>query len=409
MVHQTMKTKIKSAASASTMSNHMVCRAYRAAARALLASASLALLLAGCASAPPSRTAPAPVEERGPAPKAVVVPAVPDSPSTPGARWIAASYAELPGWSVDRTREAWVALQRSCQRPTSAWQRFCAEATTSPWPADDAATRAWLEARLVPWRIVAPDGSEQGLATGYFEPQLEASRLPRGAMRHPLYRPPADLATRVPWYTRAQLDALPMVQAALRGREIAYLADPLDVLLVQVQGSARLRVTEADGRVTPQRVSWAGHNGHPYVSIGRWLLDRREVTDASWPAIRDWARRNPTRVSELLAANPRLVFFRDEPLPDPSVGPRGAQGVALLPERSVAVDPSAIPLGTPLWLDTSEPLSATPLRRLVLAQDTGSAITGAVRVDYFWGSSERAEQQAGRMKQPLRLWVLWPR
>jgi len=328
----------------------------------------------------------------------------------PGARWVAASWADLPGWSADRTREAWIGLQRSCQRPAPAWQRVCADATGGPWPADDAATRAWLEARLTPYRVSAADGNAEGLATGYFEPQLDASRTPRGAMRHALHQPPADLATRKPWYTRAQLDALPAVQASLRGREIAYVADPLDVLLVQVQGSGRLRIAEADGRITNARVSFAGHNGQPYVSLGRWLVDRRELSDASWPAIREWTKRNPTRVSELLAANPRLVFFREEPLPpDASLGPRGAQGVALTAERSIAVDPTAVPLGTPVWLDTTEPLTATPLRRLVLAQDTGSAIAGAVRADYFWGSGERAEQQAGRMKQPLRLWALWPR
>ena len=112
---------------------------------------------------------------------------------------------------------------------------------------------------------------------------------------------------------------------------------------------------------------------------------------------------------ELLAANPRVVFFREEPLPDPNLGPRGAQGVALTPERSIAVDPQSLPYGSRVWLDTTEPLTATPLRRLVLAQDTGSAITGAVRADYFWGWGEDAEQQAGRMKQPLRMWVLWPK
>jgi membrane-bound lytic murein transglycosylase A len=374
----------------------MVARAYRAAA--------LGVLLAGCASAPPPTrpTGPAPIEDRArPTPPAA-------APVMPGARWTAATWADLPGWGADRTREAWVALRRSCQRPMPAWQRVCNDAPAQP-PVDDAAARAWLEARLVPFRVSAADGNAEGLATGYFEPQLEASRTPRGAMRHALHQPPSDLATRKPWYTRAQLDALPNVQASLRGREIAHLADPLDVLLVQVQGSARLRITEPDGRVTSARVAWAGHNGHPYVSLGRWLIDKRELTDASWPAIRDWARRNPTRVSELLAVNPRLVFFREEPLPDPSLGPRGAQAVALSAERSIAVDPNAIPLGTPVWLDTTEPLTATPLRRLVLAQDTGSAITGAVRVDYFWGSGERAEQQAGRMKQPLRLWALWPR
>jgi membrane-bound lytic murein transglycosylase A len=393
MVHQTMKTRISSAPSASTISSHMGARAYRAAA--------LALLLAGCASVPPP-SGPAPVEDR--------VRATPPNtaPAMPGARWTTAAWTDLPGWNADRTREAWSALRRSCQRPAPAWQRVCAEAQAVQ-PADDDDARAWFELRLVPFRVSAADGNAEGLATGYFEPQLDASRAPRGALRHALHQPPADLATRKPWYTRAQLDALPAVQAALRGREIAHLADPLDVLLVQVQGSARLRITEPDGRVTSARVSYAGHNGHAYVSLGRWLLDKRELTDASWPAIRDWAKRHPTRVSELLAVNPRLVFFREEPLPDAGLGPRGSQGVALTAERSIAVDPGAIPLGTPVWLDTTEPLSATPLRRLVLAQDTGSAITGAVRADYFWGSGERAEAQAGRMKQPLRLWALWPR
>jgi len=161
----------------------------------------------------------------------------------------------------------------------------------------------------------------------------------------------------------------------------------------------------------PHLLCHAGHNDHPYVSIGRWLIDQGELRagEASWPAIRDWARRNPQRISQLLAANPRVVFFREEPLPDANLGPRGSQGVALTPGRSIAVDPAAVPLGTPVWLDTTEPLTATPLRRLVLAQDTGSAIGGAVRADFFWGWGERAEQQAGRMKQPLRMWVLWPK
>ncbi|HEV8312759.1 MAG TPA: 3D domain-containing protein, partial [Burkholderiaceae bacterium] len=124
---------------------------------------------------------------------------------------------------------------------------------------------------------------------------------------------------------------------------------------------------------------------------------------------RDWAKRNPKRINELLWSNPRVVFFREEPLPDASLGPRGAQGVPLTPGRSVAVDAQSVPYGTPLWLDTTEPLTSTPLRRLVLAQDTGSAIVGAVRVDYFWGWGADAEAQAGRMKQPLRLWALWPK
>jgi membrane-bound lytic murein transglycosylase A len=332
------------------------------------------------------------------------------------ARWVPAAWSDLPGWTNDRTLEALGALRRSCERiapdQQRAWQPLCAEALRAA-PASDAAARAWIEQRLAPYRVMPLDtaASGEGLATGYFEPVIDASRMPRGAMNVPLYRPPADLAARKPWYTRAEIDTLPAAQAALRGREIAYVADPIDALLLQVQGSGRLRVAEADGRVNTVRLAWAGHNDHAYVSIGRWLLDKGELkgNDASWPAIRDWVRRNPQRVPQMLAANPRFVFFREEPLPDASVGPRGSQGVALTPERSIAVDPRAIPLGTPVWLDTTEPLTSTPLRRLVLAQDTGNAITGAVRADYFWGTGERAEQQAGRMKQPLRMWVLWPR
>jgi len=158
-------------------------------------------------------------------------------------------------------------------------------------------------------------------------------------------------------------------------------------------------------------VAYAGHNDQPYKSVGRWLVEQGELRleQASWPAIRAWAKQHPKRVDEMLWANPRVVFFREEPLPDPAVGPKGAQGVPLTPGRSIAVDPLSVPYGTPVWLDTSEPLSATQLRRLVVAQDTGSAIIGAVRADYFWGWGEAAEVQAGRMKQTLRYWVLWPK
>jgi membrane-bound lytic murein transglycosylase A len=298
------------------------------------------------------------------------------------------------------------------QREAPAWLRLCQDALRTQ-PADDAATRTWLMQRLAPYRVLPLDANApgEGLATGYFEPLIDASRTPRGTLRVPLYSPPADLATRKPWYTRAQIENLPAAQAALRGREIAYVADPLDALMLQVQGSGRVRLVAADGRTQTVRLAFAGHNDQPYQSIGRWLIDQGELRpgEASWPAIRDWARRFPKRVPEMLAANPRVVFFREEPLPDANLGPRGAQGVALVPERSIAVDPKSLPYGTPVWLDTTEPLTATPLRRLVLAQDTGSAITGAVRADYFWGWGDRAEQQAGRMKQPLKMWVLWPK
>jgi membrane-bound lytic murein transglycosylase A len=214
-----------------------------------------------------------------------------------------------------------------------------------------------------------------------------------------------------PFWTRQQLDTLPAAAATLRGHEIAWVADPMDALLLQIQGSGRLRFAAPDGRQQTVRLAFAAHNDQPYKSVGRWLIERGELTaeSASWPAIRAWARLNPKRVQELVWSNPRVIFFREEPLPDPAVGPRGAQGVPLVPGRSIAVDPASVPYGTPVWLDTTEPLATTPLRRLVMAQDTGSAIVGAVRADYFWGWGEIAEAQAGRMKQALRAWALWPR
>lgn len=300
----------------------------------------------------------------------------------------------------------------------AAWSTACQELRSLPAlntqgdaTPDDAAVRDWLQRRFDVYRVETPEGHTEGLATGYFEPAFEASRQPTATMKHALHRPPADLATRKPWYTREQSETLPAARAALRGREIAYVADPLDVLMVQIQGSGRLRITEADGRVSTVRIAYAGHNDHTYQSVGRWLINQGELRadDAAWPGIRAWARRNPARVQEMIWANPRLVFFREEPLPDPSVGPRGAQGVPLTPERSVAIDPRSVPYGTPLWLDTVEPLTNAAIRRLTVAQDTGSAIVGAVRVDYYWGPGDRAEQQASRMKHKLRMWALLPR
>ncbi|HEY0821225.1 MAG TPA: MltA domain-containing protein, partial [Rhizobacter sp.] len=249
------------------------------------------------------------------------------------------------------------------------------------------------------------------LVTGYFEPLVEARRVAGGQFRIPLHGVPADLASRKPYWTRQQIATVPAAQAALRPTTIAYVADPLDALVLQIQGSGRLQLTEANGQRKLLRVAYAGHNDHPYGSVGKWLIEQGELRtgEASWPAIKAWARANPKRQNEMLWSNPRYVFFREEALPDPALGPKGGQGVPLTPGRSIAVDPQSVPYGAPVWLDTTEPLTSTPLRRLVMAQDTGSAIVGAVRADYFWGWGDTAEQQAGRMKQPLRMWVLWPR
>ena len=332
----------------------------------------------------------------------------------PRSRWLLASWSELPGWSADRASEAMPALLRSCERPAPAWVGACGQARREAVAllADDALARAWLEGHLRPWRVESLEGETAGLATGYFEPLVEASRRPRPGFRVAVYGPPGDLATRKPYWTRQQLDTLPAARRSLAGNEIAWLRDPLDALLLQVQGSGRLSfVDEQDKPRELVRMAYAAHNEQPYKSVGRWLVEQGELRleQASWPAIRAWAKQHPKRVDEMLWANPRFVFFREEAMPDPAVGPKGAQGVALTPGRSIAVDPLSVPYGTPVWLDTSEPLSAMPLRRLVVAQDTGSAIVGAVRADYFWGWGEAAEAQAGRMKQALRYWVLWPK
>jgi membrane-bound lytic murein transglycosylase A len=366
--------------------------------------------LASCSSPPPPRPAvPAePPEVINPLPITMVNPTI----VRPRARWVPVEWRQLPGWAADPTAQWWTALLRGCERPAPEWAALCAQALAAATPAfSDEAARAWLQQRLQPYRVESLDGAPDGLLTGYFEPLVEASRVARGRFRVPLYAPPADLDKRKPYWTRQQIDTLPAAQAGLRGRALAYVADPLDALILHIQGSGRLNVTEADGRRQLVRVAYAAHNDQPYQSVGRWLIDQGELpaAQASWPAIKAWAKQHPKRVNELLWSNPRVVFFREEPLPDAQLGPKGAQGAALTPGRSIAVDPLSVPFGTPVWLDSTEPLSSTPLRRLVMAQDTGSAITGAVRADYFWGWGDTAEAQAGRMKQPLAMWVLWPK
>ncbi len=391
------------------MSN--VLRRCRAALWAALSAAILGLL-AACASPPPNTPAPATGAPPATTANPFGVPMVNATIVRARARWVPVDWAELPGWADDRVSETWPALLRGCEKPAFDWVSLCAQARAATTAAfSDDAARAWLQQRLQAYRVESLEGRPDGLATGYFEPLVEATRLPRAGFRVPLYGLPGDLATRKPYWTRQQIDTSAAAQRSLRGRALAYVADPLDALILQIQGSGRLNVMEANGKRKLVRVAFAGHNEQPYRSVGRWLIDQGELTpvQVSWPGIKEWARRNPKRLNEMLWANPRMVFFREEPLPDPQLGPKGGQAVALTPGRSIAVDTLAVPYGAPVWLDTTEPLSSTPLRRLAMAQDTGTAITGAVRADYFWGWGGEAENLAGRMKQPLRLWVLWPK
>ncbi|TXD16883.1 transglycosylase [Extensimonas vulgaris] len=341
-------------------------------------------------------------------PPAAPVSSNPAPASAGKSRWVPASWDELPGFADDTLYEAWNAWIKSCERPAPAFAPLCREVRQLSIASGEE-QRVWMVARLQPYRIESADGNPEGLLTGYYEPLFDAARKPGNGFNVPLYGLPAGYGTRRPWFTRQQIDTLPEAQAALQGRAIAWLRDPLEALALHIQGSGRLRITEPDGSVRLVRLAFAGTNDQPYQSVGRWLLDQGLTRDATWPGIRAWLAQNPTRASELLWANPRYVFFREEPLSplDANFGPRGAQGVPLTPGRSIAVDRQSIPYGTPVWLASTGP--QVQLQRLVLAQDTGSAIVGAVRADFFTGWGPEAGDLAGRLKQNLRLWVLWPR
>ena len=379
-----------------------------------------ALVLAGCGSAPPRRADPAPAPSLP-----QVVPAAPDAPNAatapraaeavPGtlqqnkSRWVPVAWADLPGFDADALHEAWNAWLQSCERPGPVFAPLCSDVRRLSI-ASAGEQRAWMLARLQPYRVESLQGVADGLLTSYFEPVLKASRQPTAAFSVPLYKAPAALGSRKPWFTRQDIDTLPEARSALRGREIAYLADPIDALLLHIQGSGRLRVLEADGSERLVRVAFAGSNDQPYRSVNQWLLEQGVSKINPWPdATKAWAAQNPQRVNQLLWSNPRYIFFKEEALAagDLSVGPKGAQGVALTPGRSIAVDPLSIPYGTPVWLGSTG--RAAQLQKLVLAQDTGSAIVGAVRADYFAGTGAEAGLFAAAVNQPLRLWVLWPR
>lgn len=383
---------------------------------ALIAAASLCLL-AACAQIPSARHP----DTTGTQPAQASTSPPPTEPAT----LEPARFEDLPGWSTDDLAAGLRAFAAGCPalsaQPT--WTAVCAKAQTVLAHKDSA--RAFLETWFLPYRVTGDGGTADGLVTGYYEPLLHGSRIPDERYRYPLYAPPDDLVTvdladvvpesrnlrlkgrlsgrkLVPYWSRAEIES---GRAPVAGRELLWVDDPIDLFFLQIQGSGRVRL--ADG--SRVRVGYADQNGHPYRSIGRLLVERGELRleDASMQGIKAWARANPDRLSSLLDENPSFVFFRELPAGDG--GPPGALGVPLTPERSIAIDPRRIPLGAPVFLDTTQPGSPEPLRRLVAAQDTGGAIKGAVRADYFWGFGDNAGALAGRMRQPLRMWVLLPR
>lgn len=365
--------------------------------------------LAACSSGP---RAPSPSQD-GPStafPTGEVVDTAPLGPAStrPKSRWLPVRWAELPGFDQDALHEAWNAWLRSCERPPAALAPLCNDVRRLSIASEQERLH-WLQQKMQPYRIESLDGQSQGMLTSYYEPEMIGSRVRTAEFNIPLYSTPQSLGTRKPWYTRQQIEMLPEAQAALAGREIAWLNDPVEALVLHIQGSGRLRITEPDGSVRLIRLAYAATNDQPYKSVGRWLLDRNLITDASWPGISAWIAVNPGRVQEMLWSNPRYVFFKEEPLEglDAQFGPKGAQGVPLTPGRSIAVDRASIPYGTPVWMYSKG--IEVEYKRLVLAQDTGSAIVGAVRADYFMGWGKEAGDLAGRIKQPLRLWAMWPK
>ena len=329
----------------------------------------------------------------------------------PKSRWLLASWSDLPGFNADNFNEAWVAWRQNCARNLPNTQRLCADVRRLDGQ-PSAVQKAWVMENFQPFRVEhlnATAARSNGLLTAYYEPVFEASRTPRPGFEVPLYGVPANLKARSPWFSREEIAKLPAAQAALKGKEIAYIASPVDAMVLHIQGSGRLWLTDRDGRRTQIRLAFAGTNEHPYQSIGRWLLDQNLTKDATWPGIKAWLAQNPRRTNELMWRNPRFIFFKEEALlgAEALLGPKGAMGVPLTPGRSIAVDPGSIPYGSAVWLSSGGP--QTSLNRLVFAQDTGSAILGAVRADYFVGSGDAAGEVAGRLKQDMTAWVLLPR
>jgi membrane-bound lytic murein transglycosylase A len=392
---------------------------------AVFAAGAAILLAAGCAELERKPCAPCP--------------ACPQCPAPPGPA--AASYREvpfsaIPGWEANAFLPGLRAFVAGCARivAASALGGACEAARAAP-PADEAAARAFFEQNFAAHAIISADGSTRGLVTGYYEPVLAGSRTRTERHRVPLYGVPPDLVVvdlaglhpelrhmrlrgridgrrLVPYWSRAEIEQRARDDARSGGSApgapvLAWVEDPVEAFFLQIQGSGQIALA-AGGRM---RLAYADQNGHPYRSLGRYLVDRGELTleQASMQGIKAWAAANPAKLQDALNANASFVFFRELEGAAADSGPVGALGVPLSAQHSIAVDPRYVPLGAPVFLATTYPLSSRPLERLVAAQDTGGAIRGAVRADFFWGTGPEAGLQAGRMRQQGSMWILWPR
>jgi membrane-bound lytic murein transglycosylase A len=338
------------------------------------------------------------------------------------------SFADLVGWAEDDLRQAWPAFIASCDvlGKRAVWKEVCASAVMVN-AEDVTEVRNFFEGQFIPHVVNNADGSMSGTVTGYYEPLLRGSRTRNGKYQIPLFRVPEDLLTIdlsavypelknmrlrgrvvgnkvVPYFSRAEITD----KNSLVGKELVWVDNAVEAFFLQIQGSGRVYLEETQETI---RVAYGDQNGHPYKSIGRFLVERGDLKleQASAQGIAAWASANPTRVQELLNVNPSVVFFKEEKLTAAIKGPKGALGVPLTAQRSIAIDAQFIPLGVPVFLSTTQPNSEVPLRRLMLAQDTGGAIRGAVRADFFWGFGAEAGERAGKMKQVGSMWVLLPK
>lgn len=351
--------------------------------------------------------------------------------TTSGPEFAPSTFADIGSTDPEHWRSALSAFLQSCKvtAKQSVWAGVCARAAAT----DPAAAQEFFHANFTPWRVATverdADGDEvkrtdTGLMTGYFEPLLYGSRTKQAPFVYPIYGVPddlliIDLAELYPELKgkrlRGKLDGRRVVPYDTRGTiqnrtdlepwAIAWVDDPVAAFFLQVQGSGRILLPDG----TFMRVGFADQNGYRYRSIGNWLVKNSELKShqLSMQQIRAWAKRNPDRVKEALAQNPSFIFF-EERQGDPSLGPTGAQGVPLTAQASVAVDPSRWSLGTPFIVEASQERPALAFTRPVIAQDTGGAIRGLIRFDYFWGFGDEAGEAAGRQRSTARIWVLVP-
>jgi len=356
--------------------------------------------------------------------------AIDPSPATPEpsrGRLERVNWEALAGWQSDNMVAALATFAQGCTELQSReeWKQVCARALSIlSSPRNDLAL-AYFRDNFEPYRVVNFDGTDAGLVTGYYEPLLHGSRTPTKRFKYPVYSTPQDLISveladvyadlkfrrlrgrldgskLVPYLVRSEIES---ASAPLKGLEIAYVDNAVELFFLQIQGSGQIQLPDGS-RI---RVGYAEQNGHPFRSLGGALIRKGEIRAerASMQGIKEWAARNPRKVQQFMNTNPSYVFFKE--LPNELTGPIGTLGVPLTAERSIAVDPRVIPLGVPVFLATTHPESRQEFRRLMVAQDTGGAIGGAVRADFYWGFGDDAGAMAGRMKYPGRMWVLLPR